>query len=421
MPGLVDGLFAGRAGIQSHGIAISVLADNISNSNTVGFKAGRAEFTDLLAGNISGGGGGLQIGSGSNIAAVTQVFNQGSFEFTGRSLDAAIDGNGFFILQDNSGQRLYSRAGNFKVDSDGNILNQNGLSVLGFPRNGAGGLEALNVNDISQASVATQNITISGNLDAGAPAPTAPPAAPGDFQDLADVANFSTFVQVFDSLGGSHNATVYFFHTAEAPSTWTAQVYVDGGDVAGGTAGVPSLLGETTTLEFNASGQVAAGNTFTLNATNWANGGTTDAIDFSLNPITQFASNSTITSITQDGSGSGNVVSFNIEQDGTLFALLDNGQTTTIGTIALATFANQEGLRRQGDSLYAESNDSGEPVIGTPNTGRFGALAPEALELSTSDLASDFIKLISYQRGFQGSSRVITAIDDLYNELINLA
>lgn len=418
MPSIVDGLFACRAGIQSHGTGIAVLADNISNANTTGFKQSRADFADLLAGNLASGSA-INTGSGSNVNSVTPILTQGTFEFTGRGLDVGIDGNGYFVFQDpNTAQRYYSRAGNFKVDTDGNVLSQNGYQVLGFGSSGAGGLEALNVNQKSQTSVATANVTIGANLNSAAPL-TSVPATP-TFTNLNDSASFSTFLKVFDSLGASHTVTTYFFHTAA--STWSARSYVDGADVTGGTAGSPSLIGSMT-LTFGSDGQLAtpANNNFTTSAIDWASGATDSSVVFNFDPITQFASSSATTNIAQDGTGSGNVIGFSIESNGTLFAQLDNGQTASIGVVALANFANAESLKRVGGSVFAETVQSGEPVVGRPKTGTFGALESGALELSNSDIAGDFIKLISLQRGFQGSSRIINNINDLLSEIINLA
>lgn len=441
MASITDGLFAGRAGIQSHGTAISVVADNVANANTVGYKASRPDFVDLLAGNLSGAGSSTAVGSGSALNAVTQVFTQGSFEFTGRGLDLGIDGNGFFMVQDSSGtgQRFYSRAGNFQVDPSGNLLNQNGYQVLGFPAGGAGGLETLNVNEVSQESVATANVAVTGNLNASSatmiagedPVATPAGAAYDTFAELANAGEFSTFVEIFDSLGDSHTATIYFFHRdlTDAPNFgdptlggyWTAGIFVDGAEVQGGTAGEPTLL-ESFDLEFTTSGTrygTVLPTDVTANPT-WANG-TTGNVNFSFDPFTQFSTASSINSISQDGTGGGSVVSFSVSPEGTLFAQLDNGRTADIGTIGLATFGNLEGLRRVGESLYAESTTSGEPVIGRPGAGIFGSIQGGALELSTADLASDFIKLISLQRGFQGSSRMIKNIDELLSEIINLA
>lgn len=435
MPSISDGLFAGRAGIQSHGTAISVLADNISNSNTTGFKATRADFADLLSGSIGGGSGtGVTVGSGSSVLSTTTIFNQGTFENTGRNLDVAINGDGFFIVEDALGSSYYTRAGNFKVDSDGNLLNQNGYSVMGFPVGGAGGLETLNVNTINTSDVSTSEVEVTGNLDASDTAVTAPlvngplnGAQTTTFAGMASVGGeeiFSTFVDVFDSLGGGHTVTSFYYKTG--PNTWNIKSVVDGSEIdAAATptpvAGIPYQVHDVT-LVFNTDGTL---NSATDNMANpatidWAGGATDGSINFDFSGFTQFSIPSSPSSISQDGTGGGQVVSFNIGEDGTVFAQLNNGQSTEIGTIALARFSNPEGLSRTSGSLYRETITSGEPVVGLPTTGQFGALSPQSLELSTSDLASDFIKLISLQRGFQGSSRIIGNIDELLNEVVNL-
>lgn len=434
MASIMSGLFAGRAGIQSHGTAISVLADNIANSNTVGFKAGRAEFTDLLAGSISGSGSSA-VGSGSNVSAVTEVFNQGTFENTGRGLDLAIDGNGFFVVQDN-GARYYTRAGNFKIDASGNLLNQNGLQVLGFPASGAGGLQALNVNQVTQQSSPTTTISIGGNLNASAEASTAKntPVATDGWTQLSSKAAFSTTADVYDALGKAHTVTTFFFHMdsttsgGQTYSNWLAKAYVDSSDVTGTGSGTPvAMTNGQATLTFDGNGvrtNTPASGSYDFSSMTppggWKDGATSSPVNLTFSPFTQFSSASNIANITNDGRGAGNIVSFNVESDGRLYATLDNGQTTTIGTVALATFSNPEGLRRDGNSLYSKTSDSGEAVIGRPGAGQAGSLQSGELELSTSDMAADFIKLISLQRGYQGSSRVITSINDMLNEVMNI-
>jgi flagellar hook protein FlgE len=224
VPSIVNGLFAGRSGIASHGAAIAVVGDNISNASTIGYKASRAEFEDLIAGE---GGGGKTVGSGSSLAAVTTIFGQGTFEFTGRPLDLGIAGNGFFVVAQGE-QRFYTRAGNFKVDSSGYVVNQNGLEVLGFPANASGALERLNVNTIEQSSVATTDLSMVGNVDAGAtvisaaaiPATTGSPPTTS-FADINARAAHSQAIDVFDSLGKGHTLTAFFFKTGASAPQYT--------------------------------------------------------------------------------------------------------------------------------------------------------------------------------------------------------
>lgn len=416
---IVNGLFSGRAGIASHGAAIGVVGDNIANSSTTGFKAGRAEFADLLAG---GQVSGRTIGSGSTVNSVTTIFNQGSLEFTSRPLDLAIDGNGFFTVADGE-QRFYTRSGNFKIDSAGFVVDQNDYALLGFPQGGTGALQPLNINAVGADSARSTDVAIAGNLDASA---TALPGGVGDipppgssYVDLENAAESQTVVEVFDSLGAAHSVTVYFFKTAEGE--WTSQGYVDGAEVDGGVAGVPSLIGSGT-MEFGGDGLPAGGDFGFTSTVAWSNGADPAAdVDFRFDPFTQFAGDFNISAITQDGQGVGAVVNISIESNGDVFAQLDNGQSAVIGTVALTNFANPEGLQRVGKNLLIQSASSGEPLVGRPTSGTLGAIQAGSLELSTVDIASEFVKIITLQRGFQASSRIITTINQLLNEIIQLA
>jgi len=432
MPSIVNGLFSGRSGIASHGAAIAVIGDNISNSSTIGFKASRAEFQDLIAGGQTSG---KVIGSGSATSAVSSIFEQGTLEFTGRPLDLAIDGNGFFVVADGT-QRYYSRAGNFKVNSSGYIVNQNDLSVLGFPANGSGALEPLNVNTVAQDSVSTSSVSISGNLDASAdlvasgsiPVVSIPGVTTSttEYRDLNALAEFSTVVDVFDSLGQAHTVTTFFFHTDQ--NEYTANSYVNSDDVdptGSVTPGLPRQLGSVV-IDFDSDGTRTSPPTSAApdisTSIPWNNGASsTDIVDFLFTPFTQFAAGSTVLSISQDGKGIGAVTSISIGTNGRINAILDNGQSAVIGTIGLVNFANPEGLVRSGKNLSQQSSSSGEPIVGRATTGTFGAIQAGSIELSTVDIANEFVKIITLQRGFQANSRIITTINQLLNEIIQLA
>jgi flagellar hook protein FlgE len=204
VPSINDGLFAARAGIQSHGTAIAVLGDNIANQNTVGFKAARADFVDLLAGSL-GGGGATSTGSGSSAGKITRILTQGTFESTGRGLDLGIDGNGFFTLQNESGNTYYTRAGNLQVDPSGNLLDQNGYYVMGYPTGGAGTLERLNVNERVSGDIGSEGVTISGNLNAAEEDPAGALAGGPSFEyaELNDGSNYQQQVTIYDYIGRS--------------------------------------------------------------------------------------------------------------------------------------------------------------------------------------------------------------------------
>lgn len=463
MPSIVNGLFAGRAGLSAHGIAIAVIGDNIGNASTLGYKQARSEFADLVAG---GQGSRVTVGSGSRVAASTTIFSQGTLEFTGKPLDLAIDGNGFFAVLDGS-TRYYTRAGNFKVDPDGNVVTQDDKLVLGFPEGGSGALEALNVNTISQAGIQSNNLSISGNLDAAFSdvielsdldssssglalrTTTALDARAGDgdssvvgsqaaydttYAELNDAAGFSTSVEVFDSLGQKHTITFFYFKDDDNARTWQVRGYVNSEDVDAASSGSwtaetgrPRLLTgaggtpSSVTLTFNADGSLASAGTISY-VLPWGTGSNSaQTLDVSLADYTQYATNSNVISITQDGQGVGNVTSFQVDKDGSIFAILDNGQQSTVGQIGLVNFANPEALTRIGNNLYQQSTTSGEPVVGKPLSGTFGSVESGSVELSTVDIADQFVKLITLQRGFQANSRIITTINQLLNEIIQLA
>ncbi|NLF25423.1 MAG: flagellar hook protein FlgE [Deltaproteobacteria bacterium] len=437
MPSIVNGLFSGRSGIASHGLAIAVIGDNISNASTIGYKAGRSEFEDLISGGQTAG---KTVGSGSSISAITNIFDQGTLEFTGRDLDLAIDGNGFFIVS-KAGQRSYTRAGNFKIDASGYIVDQKDNRVLGFPATGSGALEELSINGASQGNIKTENVTIAGNLDASGkpllvnsggipavdPAGTNPPVSTTTYGDLAEAAAFSTVITIFDSLGAPHTVTTYFYHTQENSSrTYYARSYVNSGEVdplgAGTDPGLPRQIGAGVELRFRGNGSLdpASAVDFEGNIP-WNNGSDASSVKLSFSNFTMYSTGSNIQSLTQDGNGVGAITSLNIDRNGDIYAMLDNGQSSILGTVGMANFSNSEGLVRVGSNLLQESRASGAPIVGRPGSGTFGAVEAGSLELSTVDIASEFVKLITLQRGFQANSRIITTINQLLNEIIQLA
>jgi flagellar hook protein FlgE len=425
---IINGLFAGRAGISSHGSAIAVAGDNISNANTIGYKTTRAEFQDLLAGT---GVVGRQFGSGSSISSVSTLFEQGTLEFTGRPLDLGISGNGYFVVARDD-ERFFTRAGNFKVDSAGFIVSQNGLAVLGFPANGSGALEPINLNTIDQGSIESTEVAIAGNLDASTtlvdtanipvPGVVVPPTV--TYSDLNAFAAYSSVVDVFDSLGEKHTVSLFFYHTDINEYTLRAYVNNEEVDTTGTLTGYPRLVGEKV-LAFGGNGQrnpapVQGTPDFATNIA-WNNESEAGEIGFTFSPMTQYSAQSNILSITQDGKGIGAVTTLAVSSGGEVSALLTNGQNAVIGTLAMATFSNPEGLTRLGGNLLSLSTASGEPVYGRAESGNFGSLQSGVVELSTVDIASEFVKIITLQRGFQASSRIITTINQLLNEIIQLA
>lgn len=472
MPGIINGLFAGRSGLTSHGTAISVVGDNIANASTVGYKASRSEFADLLS---AGQTAGKVVGAGSQIQAVTPINTQGTLDFTDRSLDLAIDGGGFFAVSKGE-DRFYTRAGNFRVDRSGTMVNQEGLAVLGFGTDGTGVLKPLRLDSLAQDGISTQNVSVAGNVNASSTAidpttdiPTvdvagSPPTAGTrkGYDDLNKVAAFSTVAKVYDSLSKPHNITFFFFKDGStdpetsAPYTnrWIVRGYVNSEEVdtavpTGESAiatGEPRLIQgavldlstdppqamtstETNSdiiVQFNPDGTRAVELSKDLYDMTvkvpWNNGSDTAApVNLSLEPFTQYSSPSNILSISQDGRGVGAVTGVEVASDGKVSARFSNGQSSIIGEVAIVGFNNPEGLARVGGNLLREAILSGEPVVGKPGTGKFGLIKAGALELSTVDIANEFVKLISLQRGFQASSRMITTVNQLLNDIIQLA
>lgn len=411
-------------------MAISVAGDNISNANTIGYKASRASFEDIIAGE---GILGRQVGSGSQVGTVQTLFEQGTLEFTGRPLDLGISGNGFFVLA-NGLERSYTRSGDFKIDSAGFITSQGGAAVLGFPANGSGALQPINVNDIEQSSIATNEVNISGNInssvltvdvgDIPVPGVAIPPVV--TYADLNKFAEYSTVIDVFDSLGENHAVSLMFFHTGA--NEYTVRAYVNNDDVdptaSLTTTGYPRFVGEKV-LTFGGNGQrnppFVTGTPDITMTIDWNNGADQSLTDLNFNPMSQYAAASNILSISQDGKGIGSVNSISIGQDGRVSALLTNGQTSVIGSIALANFANPEGLLRLGKNQLGVSVASGDAIYGKPTAGSFGEIKAGTVELSTVDIASEFVRIITLQRGFQASTRIITTINQLLNDIIQLA
>jgi flagellar hook protein FlgE len=412
-------MMSGREGITAHGQAISVVGDNIANSNTTGFKESRVEFADLF----SDGNDGNQVdtlpssGNGVMVKEVRQIYVGGSIESTGRELDVGIDGNGFFILGSEANP-TYTRAGNFSIDGTGQLVNSDGLPVLGFPA-GSTALAPLNFANLNVTGTATTAGSISGILDARQPIST-PPTNPTSFSQIKAAGGFPTSLTAYDSLGASHDINLYYFRTAD--NTWTANAYVDGSEV-GGTEGQPTLIGSTT-LTFQSDGSIAEADkaAATLQAQNiaWGAGAAPGNIALDLSGFSQYAATATISSNTQNGAAIGNVSGYSIGEDGKVEAILDSGTRRLIGTIQLADFNNRDGLERAGSNSFRPSGDVGALDPGAPGSGVYGGLRGGSLERSTVDLSSQFVDLVLYQRGYQANSQTITAVNQLIQNTIGM-
>ncbi|MBI2364700.1 MAG: flagellar hook protein FlgE [Deltaproteobacteria bacterium] len=427
---LTGALFSGVSGINSNGNAMNIIGDNIANANTIGFKSSRAVFFDLLSADV----GGTKIGLGSRLAASDRLFVQGGVETTNSVTDLAIQGKGLFILRDGQGGTFYSRAGQFGIDKDGNLANPAGLAVQGVQLDANGnptsGLTNIVISQLVVSPVETDAIDIALNLDATKATPT--PAIPADAAGTEETpgnwfagANFSTVVTVYDSLGRGHDLTYLFRKTATA-NQWDVRVAANAGDIAGGTAGMLQQVNAAGgLLAFNPDGTL---DTATTNITDigpiaWADGSnaqTVLAADMDFTGTTQFALPSSVSQQNQNGSQSGILKGISIGTDGVITGQFTSGGNQPVFRIALADFANPRGLAHVGNSLYLQSSESGSLLTGNPGDGSFGTVLSSSLELSTVDLATEFVKMVTTQRGFQASSRTITVTDQLLEEVANL-
>ncbi len=418
------------SGLTAESTALSTIANNLANQNTTGYKNKVVLFSDLFYENLgtTGAGNPIQLGAGTQVGSTPSLFTQGSVSSTGVPTDVAIQGAGFFAVQDSSGVVSYTRAGNFS-QLDNYLVTPAGQQVLGYPAvngvidtgTGIGPLQ-LGAGTISPPA-ATENVQLTTNLDAGAKL-TDPP--------------FSTPVSIYDSLGVSHFLTFTFAKTAA--NTWSYTLSIPTADlsptIVGGNPVPPNPQLATGTLTFDGNGTLIAdgvdgtGNpTLTDIAAIPITGFSDGASDMTFNwnllnagipVLTQVAAPSGTTSIDKDGSSSGSLVNFTIGSDGIITGSFSNGKTQALGQLALATFANNDGLQLEGNTDFSPTLASGQAVIGSPSAGGRGTLSGGALELSNVDIATEFANLIVAQRGFEANAKAVTTFDQITQDTIAL-
>jgi flagellar hook protein FlgE len=428
---ILSTLSTGVSGLDTYGEGLSVVGNNIANMNTVGFKDGEASFADIISGSLSGGTSSSQVGRGVFVDGVITNFGQGSFETTSSGLNLAVDGNGMFLVKDSAGAVNYTRDGTFQLDKNGMLVNPNGLFVQGYQANAAGVLNGqlgnLNLGATAFPPLATANMNLAANLDSSG-------AVTGPFAlaTASQTSNFSTGMTVYDSLGNSHQTNVYF--TKTAANSWAWNAVVNSADSVNGITEVQAHG----TLTFNSNGALTAQGATTylsngLAATgfNFSGGATgNQAVVFNfgtplpggtgLNGVTQFAGTSSVLNLTQDGYATGSLENVSAGKDGTISGLFTNGKNRTLGQVALANFNSPEGLTHLGNNLLGATADSGQPIIGTPQASGLGSILSSSLELSNVDLATQFTKMIEYQRGYDANSKVITTTDQMLQTLVNM-
>ena len=392
------------SGINAAQSDLNVIANNISNANTTGFKGSRAEFSDVFA--VTGLNlNSTATGSGTRLQDVAQQFAQGDFTTTNNSLDLAISGNGFFVTNDGSGVS-YTRAGAFQKDPNGYVVTNSGAKLQVYPSNGVGGFDTSTLTDLKLVTAqsnakATSVVTMTSNL----PASAAVPAVPFSTADSTSY-NDATPVTVYDSLGGSHQGTVYYAKTGT--NTWAAHLYVDG-NAAG-----------TQPLTFDTTGKLTApanGN-LTFNPVNLGNGSNALALTVNVTNTTQFGTDYSAGTINQDGYEAGTLSNIDIDSKGVVTAYYSNNQSSQIGQLAIANFANLQGLRQTDNTSWAASGDSGAAVMGTAGTGQFGAIRSGTLEDSnTADTTAQLVNMIKAQRNYQANAQVLSTDNTLASAL----
>lgn len=422
--GISSALYSGVSGLNTNSTAMSVIGNNLANTNTLGFKGARTVFADLLSSTVNGSGGASQVGRGVGMSKVDNLFSQGTFESTESGLDVAIEGEGFFLLkQPGDDTTYYSRAGAFRFNDEGYLVNPEGLRVQGKGYDVNGDLIAGDPTDIQVSNTGliagnvTTEMTLNTNLDSSSL------VLPGAFnyQDTTTF-NYSSSTQTFDTLGNPHLVTTYFKKTASNAWNWywTAE----------SSAVPPTILGQSAvgaaaagTLAFNPDGTLVGApvpvtGTIAAGDLAWANGTTNTGLNITFD-TTQFNSDSVVISQDQNGYAAGNLTGVNIDEDGIVIASYSNGEQTKIASLVLGKFGNRNGLALAGSNLYKETSASGTPRTGLPGA-ELGKVFTNSLEQSNVDMGTEFVKMITVQRGFQANSKIITTVDELLGELINL-
>src|SRR4051794_8163019 len=408
---MLRSMFAAVSGLRGHQTMMDVIGNNIANVNTVGYKSASAEFQDLLSQTLKGAGGpqnGLggsnpaQVGIGTKIGSITTSFTQGALQQTGRTTDLAIQGDGFFVA-DNAGQRTYTRAGSLSFDVDGRLVTPDGAKIQGWTADTLGNIDTnTQIGGIALppgqtiAPAETQNLRLGGNLPADAVAGTI----------------IATSISVYDRQGTLTPVNFDFTKTANA-NEWSVQPRNAGG----------AAIGAPTVVTFSAAtGQPSiTGFQVTPPGTWDANGVHVDfGVPGDASSLVQFAGSRTLSALSQDGSPLGSLQSFAFSPTGVITGVFSNGQNKTLAQVSMASFNNPMGLERVGGSLYREPVNPGLPQLGQAGTNGRGLLATGTVEMSNVDLGQEFTNMIVAQRGFQANARVITASDELLQDLVNL-
>lgn len=414
------------SGIKASSVSLGIIGNNIANAGTAGFKTSRGEFADVFTSSLLGSSGSTA-GKGVAVVGVSQAFTQGNIRVTDNVLDIAINGSGFFVLDD-KGTNVYSRAGNFQVDRSGYVVNPNGNRLQVFSTTEAGVVtgerKALHIDTSLIQPKQTAAVEVHANLDSRATPPTlawpatdfdafaTPPTAPDP-----DMYNASTSLTIYDSLGNAHVQSMYFAKGA-GDNEWNVYTLVDGVSVSG-----------PETVPFTSSGQIDAANLpleisiagwQPLNSLGEANGAEPADLTLDLSGLTQFGNEFSVNNMSQDGYTTGQLRGVEVGDSGIVFTRFTNGQSRALGQIALANFSNTAGLQPLGSTAWAETFASGQPAIGGPGTAGLGTVQSGALEDSNVEVTQQLVDMIVAQRNFQANAKVIQTEDTITQAVINL-
>ncbi len=423
--GILSSMYTGFTGIQGQGEALAVYGDNIANSATTGFKTARPEFKDAVAKSLGGMGSSMATGRGTKLGNIRTVFSQGTLLQTESPTDLAITGNGFFVTDGPEG-RSFTRDGAFHFDKEGKMVTGNGDKVMGFQADENGKITSkmggISVDRAVLDAKGTAKVDLFANLDSRVDT-----NVKFDPQNPDKTAHFATGVTVFDTNGSSHAVTVYF--NKVDGHNWEWKAMAKGEDIEGGKAGVMTQQAAGK-LSFDDNGRLSQSSTDN-SSFNFAHGSKPDQkVEFNFGKdlksggdglqLTQYGSPSEAYKTIQNGYASGTLGSMKFEDDGSLVAYYTNGENVKVAQVALAKFESPEDLLKMGGNKYKETRGSGQATIGAPGGGGRGQISSKALEASTTDVANEFINLMTAQRNFQANSKVIGVGDELLGEVINL-
>ena len=394
------------SGLNAAQSELAATANNIANSSTSGFKSSRVQFAELY----SGSGGQASVGSGVKVAGISQQFSQGAINFTDNGLDLAISGKGFFVVGD-ADSRAYTRAGSFKVDRNGFVVNPAEQRLQVFPPRVEGGFNTSTTADLrltsgESAPAATGRVDMTFNLPGNASVPARTPFDPAD----AGTYSHSTAMTVYDSLGAAHTATVYLSKTA-TDNTWEKRLYVDG-----------NAVGTVQTLEYSANGTLVtpAAGELTYPAYTPTTGAAPITLTYDVGSSTQYGNAFSVSAVNQDGYTTGRLVGVETDADGVVQARFTNGRSVALGQVAIAQFASVDGLQTLGDTSWGETFASGSALLSAAGTGGLGSIQSGALEGSNVDVTQQLVNMITAQRNFQANAKMISTADALSQTIINI-